>query len=224
MVPQAALPIGATLLGMILSSDKTLISSMTGNRVAHPLQISLANLDMEYRNKVSNKAFMLLALIPVPQFLHPTQRICGMLEARLFHEIMDFILHPLKIAATIGIMLNDPTGYRRYCYTPIASCIVDTPEAALYAGVAGLTSPITMASYKEFGDPFCHEPRHATTTLKHLQLVERGVDPWNLQAYLRAAMSYRLSGVHRPFWHNWPLSVRVTYCSQCDITVTLKLM
>ncbi|KAG0698460.1 hypothetical protein DFH29DRAFT_780694, partial [Suillus ampliporus] len=41
---QSALPRGAMLLGTILSSDKTNISMMTGDRVTHPLLISLANI------------------------------------------------------------------------------------------------------------------------------------------------------------------------------------
>ncbi|KAI6101840.1 hypothetical protein F5141DRAFT_1065808 [Pisolithus sp. B1] len=40
-----ALPCGATVLGVVLSSDKMNISVMTGNRMAHPVLISLANID-----------------------------------------------------------------------------------------------------------------------------------------------------------------------------------
>ncbi|KAG1888897.1 uncharacterized protein F5891DRAFT_987739 [Suillus fuscotomentosus] len=43
---QSALPKDATLLGTILSSNKMNISTMTGDRVAHPLLISLANINM----------------------------------------------------------------------------------------------------------------------------------------------------------------------------------
>ncbi|KAF8871276.1 hypothetical protein CPB84DRAFT_1818218 [Gymnopilus junonius] len=78
------LPPGATLLGTILSSDKTNISNMTGGHVAHPLLISLANLDMEFRNKASNHAFLLLGLLP-----------------------------PLKIAAQVGVLMADPVGAMR---------------------------------------------------------------------------------------------------------------
>ncbi|KAF8836973.1 hypothetical protein BDN67DRAFT_881692, partial [Paxillus ammoniavirescens] len=42
---QNALPPGATTLGVVLSSDKTNISVMSSNRMAHPLLISLANID-----------------------------------------------------------------------------------------------------------------------------------------------------------------------------------
>ncbi|KAG2359752.1 hypothetical protein BDR07DRAFT_1291414, partial [Suillus spraguei] len=43
---QSVLPQGATLLGTILSSDKTNISTLTGDCIMHPLLISLANIHM----------------------------------------------------------------------------------------------------------------------------------------------------------------------------------
>ena len=131
---------------------------MTGNRQAHPLLISLANLDMDFRMKGSHHAFLLIALLPVPKFIHPTEAIRGVLWNRLIHECIDHVVEPLKKAASIGIMMSDPLGSLRYCFTPLASCIVDTPESAVYACVAGKTSSVTMANYKQFGDSFQHEP------------------------------------------------------------------
>jgi hypothetical protein len=203
---QSRLPQGATVLGTILSSDKTTISAMTGNRTAHPLLISLANLDMDFRMKGSHHAFLLVALLPVPKFIHTNKKIRGVLENRLIHECIDFAIEPLKKAAEIGIMMSDPLGALRYCFTPLVSCIVDTPESALYAGVAGKTSSVTMASYKQFGDPFQHEPRTASTTLAQLEAIESKIHPWDLSAYLREAKKFRLNGVHRPFWRDWPLA------------------
>ncbi|KAG2111210.1 uncharacterized protein F5147DRAFT_771940 [Suillus discolor] len=65
---QSQLPDGATLLGIILSSDKTNITNMTGGRVAHPLLISLANIKMATRNKASSHAFLLTALLLIAEF------------------------------------------------------------------------------------------------------------------------------------------------------------
>jgi Plavaka transposase len=179
---------------------------MTGGRVAHPLLISLANLFMDFRTKATNHSFLLLALLPVPKFIHKDQKIRGVLENRLIHECLDFILKPLKKAAEIGIMMSDPLGFLRYTFTPIAAYIVDTPEAAALSGVGGKTSHLTLASYKEFGDPFQHPPRTASTTLKQLHTIENCVPPWDLAMYKKEAARYRLNGVHRPFWRDWPLS------------------
>ncbi|KAG1865732.1 hypothetical protein C8R48DRAFT_747731 [Suillus tomentosus] len=108
---QSALPRGATLLGTILSSDKTNISTMTGDRVAHPLLISLANIGMSTRLKSSSNAFVLTALLPVPKFIYKKKRMRGVLEDCLIHECLDIVLHPLKLAACEGVMLSDPVGH-----------------------------------------------------------------------------------------------------------------
>ena len=153
MAPQDQLPKGATLLGVVLSSNKTNISAMTGGCIAHPLLISLANLFMDFRTKASNHAFLLLALLPVPKFI----QLLGVLENCMIHECLDFILKPLKKAAEVGIMMSDPAGSLRYVFTPLAAYMVDVQEALSLAGVAGKTSHLTMATYKQFGDPFQHE-------------------------------------------------------------------
>jgi hypothetical protein len=108
---------------------------MTGGRVAHPLLISLANIKMATRNKASSHAFLLTALLPIAEFLHPVKRMQGVLEARLVHQCLDIVLEPLKQAAHIGRMMSDPLGNLRYCFTPLASYIVDTPEACMLACV-----------------------------------------------------------------------------------------
>ena len=152
------IPVGVTLLGTVLSSDKTTISAMTGNRTAHPLLISLANIKAEYRAKGSHHAFLLLALLPVPDFVTSDKELRGVLGNRLLHECLGFILEPLKMAALHGKMMSDPFGFHRFCFTPLAAYIVDTPEAAMLSGVGGKTSHVTMASHKQFGDSYRHEP------------------------------------------------------------------
>jgi hypothetical protein len=63
------LPDGVTLLGVNLSSDKTTISTMTGDWTAHPVLLSLANIHMDIRMKSNSHAFLLVALLPCPKFL-----------------------------------------------------------------------------------------------------------------------------------------------------------
>ncbi|KAG2115445.1 hypothetical protein DEU56DRAFT_689561, partial [Suillus clintonianus] len=96
-------PRGATILGTVLSSDKTNITTMTGARLAHPLLLGLANIRMHTRTKLSSKAFLLTALLPIPKYLHPIQRMRGVLEDRLMHECLSIILKPLMKAAEVGI-------------------------------------------------------------------------------------------------------------------------
>ena len=129
----------------------------------------------------------------------------------MIHECLDFILKPLKKAVEVGIMMSDPVGFCRYIFTPLAAYIVDVPEALALSGIGGKTSHITLASYKNFGDPFQHEPQMASTTLARLHAIEESVDPWELARYMKASSSQRLNGVHCPFWQDWPLSEPSTF-------------
>ena len=110
---------GATLLGTILSSDKTQVLVMTGHRQAYPLLISLTNLDMDFCMKASNQAFLLLAFLPIPKFI-ANKAHSSILQAHLIHECLDFILQPLKIVAKFGMMMRDPINNIWYCFTPLA--------------------------------------------------------------------------------------------------------
>ena len=204
-ISQTQLGPGASLLGVILSSDKTNISAMTGGRSAHPLLISLANISMEYRNKDFNNTYLLLALLPIPKFIYHKRAIRGMLEARLYHQCLDIVLDPLKAASRLGVMLSDPLGNLRWCFTPLASFIVDTPEAQLISCVGGKTSPVTMANYQQFGDGFRHPSQTGSITLSTINKI-RGSANAKLETYEKAAKSYRLNGVQLPFWRDWTLS------------------
>lgn len=203
---QRALPEdkGGTILGVILSSDKTNVTNQCGGKVSHPLLMSLANIHSEIRSKASLHGFIPVAFLPIAEFLHKDQRVKGVLSDRLYHEALDIVVAPLKQAASIGVMLSDPLGYSRYCYTTLASCIVDTPESRLIACVRGMTSAITLADYTEFGDPFCHDLRTGDITLDQISSID--VDPDDVQAYFRACQEFRLNGVELPFWRDWPLS------------------
>ncbi|KAJ7607819.1 hypothetical protein DFH06DRAFT_1018419 [Mycena polygramma] len=120
---QGKLPPGATILGSVLSTDKTQLSRMTGNRSAYPGLIGLANIDMDFRMKASHHAFSLFIMVPIAKWLEKDPEIRGMLSNRLFHAIMDFVLAPVKKAAEIGVMMDDPTGWTRWCFTPLAADI-----------------------------------------------------------------------------------------------------
>jgi len=205
-VDQSQIPAGATLLGTILSSDKINISVLTGDHVAHPLLISLANIKMVTQLKLLSHTFLLATLLPVPKFIHKNKRMKGVLESCLIHQCLDIVLEPLKCAAQLGVMLSDPWGHNRYCFTPIVSYIVDMPEATMLAGVGGKTSPITMATYKEFGDPFRHESCTSATTLSQLAVAASKADPKDIEAYFCEAQKFRLNGVHLLFWRNIPLT------------------
>ena len=189
---------------MILLSDKTTISTMTGNYTTYPLLISLANINMEFHMKGSNCTFLLLALLSVPKFIHKNRDVCGVLHNWLTHECLDFVLKLLKTAA------SDPLRNLQYCFTPLAAFIIDTPEAQMLAGVGGKMLPITMVFYNQFGDPFGHEPHTASTTMVQLASIIPLADPADLN-YTQEAKKHCLNGVHASFWRDWALTEPLTF-------------
>ena len=203
---QDALPAGATTLGVILSSDKTNISVITGNRMAHPVLISLANIDASIRSKTSLHGYLLLALLPIAKFLHKNTRVRSLLQDRLTHQVLNKLLSPLKIAAAVGVMMSDPVGNLRYCFTPLASWIADTPEESLLAATSPKRSPVTTATSKEFGDPFRHPARMSTITLAAIETACAECSPSDYKEFLKVIRRLCLNGVIEPFWKMYPLS------------------
>ena len=203
---QSALPPGGTLLGVTLSSDKTNISAATGDRVAHPLLLTLANLPMEIRMKSSYHALPLIALLPCPKFIGVKKSLRGVMENRLIHYCLDIVCKPFKAASVHGAFMADSLGRIRFFFTPIIAYIVDTPEAAVIAGVGGKTSHLTLASHKRFGDHFRHPTRMATLTLSQIGCVTEEINPWDLESYVKESKArFRLNSVHLPFWRDWTL-------------------
>lgn len=179
---------------------------MSGDRVAHPLLITAANIDSDVRMKASYNSLLLLALLPVPKFIGVQKAFHGVLENRLTHACLDLICEPLKTVARHGAWMSDHIGDVRYCYTPIVGYIADTPEAASLVGVSGKTSHLTHAFGPHFGDEFRHPPRKASDILIPLSILSSSIDPWNLPSYTKEARNrYRLNGVHLPFWRDWTL-------------------
>ena len=130
---------------------------MSGNRMVHPVLIILANIDACIQSKTLLHAYLLLALLPIAKFTHKDTRVHGLLQDWLIHQSLNVVLAPLKTAAQVGIMMNDPAGNLRYCYTLLASWIADTPEESLLAATGRKASPVTTTTAKSFGDAVTHQ-------------------------------------------------------------------
>ena len=179
---------------------------MTGNRMAHLLLLSLTNINSNIQSKGLLHGFVLLALLPVTSFIHKKSHICTLLSDQLVHESLDFVLHPLKIVAAVGVMMSDPTGNLQYCFTPLVAYISDTPKQSLLAGTGPKASPVSTATHKEFGNPFPHPSHTATWTLDDIWQACSAADPDDFEEFLKVVKCYFLNGMHKPFYRNWLLS------------------
>ena len=200
---------------MVLSSDKTNISALVGDQCAHPLLLGLANIHMSTCLKFSSEAFLLTALLLIPKFIHKLACIHGLLTDQIFHKSLDIVLQPLKDATCFRIMMDDPLGNLWFCFTPLASYIVDTLEGCLISGVGGKTSPITTAMYKHFGDPYQHPLRTKSHTLRQLRRIK--VNPDHFRQYLTATQKFHLNDIASLFFRDW-------YMAEPSRFLTLELL
>lgn len=162
---------------------------------------------MNIRMKSSYHAPLpLIGLLPCPKFIGIKKPLPGVLENRLIHYCLDIICKPLKEASIRGAFMGDSLGRIRCYFTPITAYIVNTPEAAVLAGVGGKTSHFTLASHSHFGDHFRHPTRLATLTLSQIEHLSKTIDPWDLKLYAKESREqFRLNGVYLPFWRDWAL-------------------
>ncbi|KAG2144136.1 uncharacterized protein EDB93DRAFT_1105038 [Suillus bovinus] len=175
------LPEGATMVPIILASDKTPVTRMSGGLEMHPVFLTIANIQSEVRMKATAHAWRCVAFIPIPKFdVHADFQ--TLLHARLFHKCMDMIFAKCKVAARIA----------------------DLPEAQLIACVSKNASPLTMATQSDFGSAQLFPRRTGDHTLKLIYDLCKRVDPWNVPLFQREAKALLLSGVHQPYWRDWP--------------------
>ena len=112
----------------------------------------------------------------------------------VFPDGLDFVLKPLKIAASVGIMMSDPIGNLRYCFTPLIAYTADTPEQSLLACVSPKASPVSTATHKEFRDSWQVCPLWtATKTLGDIDQACAAAEPDEWESFLWNELRVALS-------------------------------
>jgi Plavaka transposase len=202
-VPQADLPADSTVIPIILGSDSTHLTNFAGGKKAWPLYLSIGNIASKARNRPSERAWVLIAYIPSPEFLDP-DNIRGTLINRVFHQCMRIILGSLIDAGLNGVHIVDSKGHVRRCYLFVGGHIADLPEQHLIAVASRSTSPFAIVWSCDFGDSTPRPPRTREWILEQIRAACREEDPHNIKRYQDAARKQGLNGVHRPFWADLP--------------------
>ncbi|KAF8126369.1 hypothetical protein EV363DRAFT_1453089 [Boletus edulis] len=199
---QDSLPIGATMVPIILASDKTPVTRHTGSLEMHPLFLTIGNIRSDLRMKATAHAWSCVAYMPMVRFVTHSDY-SGVLQARLWHRCMDIVCNSLKSVAARGAYMADPGGFQCYCFTPLAGYIADLPEQLMVACVAQNASPVTLATKTDFSSATPCPPRSGLHTLQLIHRLASHINPWKVREFLAAAKELFLSGVHLPFWRDW---------------------
>ena len=152
------------------------------------------------------RSYLLLALLPVPKFIHLNACLHGVLADWLLHQVILLVIKPLKKAAEVDCMMSNPLRNLKHCFTPLIAHIADILEQCVITCVTSNTSAISMAMSKQFGGPICCAAHTACKTHYQLTVVRRKMHASNLSLYFWACQKWWLNGVSTPYWLDWALS------------------
>ncbi|KAG9086235.1 hypothetical protein FRC06_003209, partial [Ceratobasidium sp. 370] len=93
-----------TVAPLIIASDKTTLSTMSGAQQAYPVYLTLGNISKVIRRKASKRATVVLGYLPVDSFGEvPDEKLRGELRGELLHRSMEAMIEPLKSASRDGV-------------------------------------------------------------------------------------------------------------------------
>ncbi|KAI0668004.1 hypothetical protein C8Q78DRAFT_1071683 [Trametes maxima] len=194
---QMKVPEGATVAPIILASDKTTLSCMSGDKSAWPVYLTIGNIDKEVRRKPSAHATVLLGYLPVAKLDCFSEKRRSLEGYRLFHKCMRTLMEPLFEAGTTGVLMTCADGQVRHVYPILAAYIADHPEQALVAACHENYCPKCPVEPNKRGEPVyscLKDPERVTAVLR--KVSEGGEKPpefsdWGLRAV-------------EPFWDGLP--------------------
>ncbi|KAG8721961.1 hypothetical protein FRC09_007074 [Ceratobasidium sp. 395] len=159
----------ATIIPLIIASDPTTVSIMSGGQKVYPVYGSTANIAKGSRRKINKRAMVLLGYLPVDGFediKNDDER--RRLKSELIHRSMEKLLEPLKEVWESGVEMWCADGRLRRCFPRIAAYIADFPEQSLQSCTSEGSCPICKTKYKGRGaddDPIALRDREETLGL-----------------------------------------------------------
>ncbi|KAJ6611148.1 hypothetical protein B0H10DRAFT_1953313 [Mycena sp. CBHHK59/15] len=194
---------GATIIPIIISSDKTLLT-LFRNRMAYPVYLTISNIPKDICRKPSRQAQILLVYLPTSKLEHITVKASRRrVLANLFHACMSKILEPLKDAGKDGLVVVSGDGVARRGHPILAAYVGDYPEQVLVTCVKNMDCPQCPELAKELGNaPVEGEPetfRDLGTILDVLAAFDN--DPADFVKKCKAA---GIKPVVHPFWEDLP--------------------
>ncbi|KAF8251058.1 hypothetical protein K440DRAFT_511012, partial [Wilcoxina mikolae CBS 423.85] len=121
---------GSTVVPVILGSDKTMLSTLSGDKSAWPVYLSIGNLSKAKRRSVKSNGLILIGLLPKCPNGPKTHTI-----KIAYQESMATMLCPLEEPAKSEIKVLCTDGRTRHAYPRIASFLADYSEQCNITGV-----------------------------------------------------------------------------------------
>ncbi|KAF8911804.1 hypothetical protein CPB85DRAFT_1375874 [Mucidula mucida] len=182
---------GATIIPVILSSDKTQVT-LFRNKTAYPVYLTIGNLPKDIRRKPSRNGQVLLAYLPTSKLAHIENKAARRRTlANLFHACLKRILSGLKEAGMAGLIMHSGDGVARHCHPIFASYVGDYPEQVLVTCTYNGDSPVCECPHDELGNFPCeYHYRVFDDALRAVNTSRCGAE--------------NIKPVQHPFWEDLP--------------------
>ena len=192
---------GATVIPIIISSDKTQLTHFRG-KAAYPVYLTIGNIPKEIRRKPSRHAQMLIAYLPVTKLegmANKTARRRAL--ANIFHICMRTILAPIATPGETGVTMMSGDGIWRRCHPIFAVFIGDFPEQSLVTCTYTSRCPKCLVPSGELGDNSTFPPRDYNEALNTYKLCSGEARVFNARC-----REVGLKPVFHPFWEILPFT------------------
>lgn len=191
---------GATIVPVILSSDKTLVTTFRSKQ-AYPVYLTIGNIPKNIRRKPSRNAQVLLAYLPVTKLDHITNHAARRRSlANLFHACMGRIFRPLKEAGKESVPMRSGDGVVRRIHPIVVVYACNYPEQLLVTCIKTGECPKCLVTNGELGNPGIPlRYRDIEKILDILGLIDNDPIKFN-----KSCEEYRIKPVIHPFWEDLP--------------------
>ena len=156
---QNTLPVGSTLIPVLLASDQTHLTQFSGDKKLWPVYISLGNIHSSIRNKPQSHAWIPLAFLPIPPKRIPNIIDCSKSQQsinaqRIFHGAISFLLEPLSDAIVLETGLEILCGdeFYRQCIPRLCAWLADHIENCNIHAVSANRCLTCITPPKQLGD------------------------------------------------------------------------
>lgn len=193
---------GATIIPIILSSDKTQITNL-GQKSAYPVYMTIGNLPKEIRRKPSWNAHVLLAYLPVAKLNHITNdESRRRMSNNLFHTCMKVITQPLIKPGEDGMPLQSGDGVYRKTHPIVAAYCADYMEQIVVAGCKNGECPIGDIKSQNIGDP----NHDAQCEVKDLDIISEALSSFDEfpANFLAVCKEVGIKPIPSAFWKDLP--------------------
>ncbi|KAH9025638.1 hypothetical protein EDB85DRAFT_2177928 [Lactarius pseudohatsudake] len=192
---------GATVIPVIISSDKTQLTLFRG-KAAYPVYLTIGNIPKDIRRKPSHHAQMLIGYLPTARLETIGNKTAQRRAlANIFHFCMRHLLAPIASHGETGITMMSGDGVWRRCHPIFAVFVGDYPEQVLVTCTLNGRCPKCVVHRNDLSD-YSRSPLRDYNEASEAFLLADG----DVRAFHSTCCEASLKPVFHPFWEALPLT------------------